>query len=188
MCGSRALLLAAAAATVLITGCGQSGQPSPAGHTSAAETTPTAHAAPAGQTSPAATATCRPGWLAGYDVNGGGFYPGGHFYPDTPAGLQHAARDSYRQDVYNTGTDQGVTVTFTDTRGVTVNGFVVQVADSQGTIVGQTYINGLSGLPRFLAPGEAVSYVIDWEDYLGRMPTVTNSTYLHSSCIISFWN
>src|SRR5262245_15831953 len=116
MHGHRALL-AAAAAAVLITGCGQTAPaPSLTGHAAhtrpaapAAQTGP-AHTTPAAQTGPAAAATCATGWVAGQDASGDL-----RFFPDATQGARDAARASYDPGVFNTSVDQGVKVTFSDT-------------------------------------------------------------------------
>jgi hypothetical protein len=178
-----------AAAAVLITGCGGSvAGPSLTGHTApSARTKPSAQTASAAQAGPSATSACGTGWLAGYDINGGGFAPGGAFFTDTPHGLRAAVRDSYRPGVYNMGPDQGVRVTFKAAHGITVHVFTVELID-RGTVIGQVNINDQPGMPRFLAPGESVSYVIDWGDYPGQIPTMSKSAYLRSSCNISGWS
>ena len=188
MRGHRAALLAAAAAAVLATGCGQSAQaPGPAAASGTAQGTTTAPATPAATASPntpAAVATCATGWLAGQHSSGAP-----RFFPDTPAGLRTAGRDSYDPGVYNTGVGQGVQVVFQDTRGVTVNGFVVELDNSQGDAIWSGMVNDQAGLPRYLAPGEAQTWTVDWGvTTAARPPVISNSAYLHLRCVISYWN
>jgi ABC-type amino acid transport substrate-binding protein len=175
MRGHRVALLGAATAAVLATGCGQSAQaPDPAAATGTAQS----------NTAAPATATCATGWIAGHDASGAP-----RFFPDTPTGLRIAGRDSYYLGPYNTGVGQGVQVVFQDTRSVTVNRFVVELDNSQGDAIWSGMVNDQAGLPRYLAPGEAQTWTVDWRaTTAARPPVISNGAYLHLKCVISDWN
>jgi hypothetical protein len=90
------------------------------------------------------------------------------------------------------GVDTGVRVVITNTsgRGVILNGFTMDTDDSQGNMISQhTISSGITGagdLPRFLAPGESDSFVLDFRDLTGVV-SISTHNYLHSSCAVSGW-
>jgi hypothetical protein len=142
--------------------------------------------------------TCALGWLAGYQPGTGGFFSvsGAGFYPDTAGGQREAAsaqaslNSQYGSQIGGTTPDTGAKVKITNNagRGVTLNQFTLENDDSQGTMIGgQPAIVTGPGLPRFLAPGESFSLVLDFADMGGQTVSVSDSTYLHASCKVSGW-
>lgn len=115
---------------------------------------------------------------------------GSRFFPDGTAGLAAAHRYSYRPGKWNTGVDEGAEVTIrAASRGVTVNGFQVQVYDEHGTMIGQDWVAGLPGLPRYLGSGESQTWPVNWRTDLptGAIPATDSHTYLGASCTIAAW-
>ncbi|HUY48376.1 MAG TPA: hypothetical protein VMV92_22045 [Streptosporangiaceae bacterium] len=169
---ARSAVAAATAAMVALPGCS-----SPAHQE--ATSTPAAHASR--QTSPAAaspsppTPTPTPAATAssvgmschlGYDGETGNLLP------------LKAANASYTS---------AFLATLTDISGhdVTVNGFTEQTLSSTGQIIDTHDIDNTvaSGLPRFLAPGESASFLIDFQNLSGSV-YVSNADYMKSYCVI----
>jgi hypothetical protein len=180
------LLLAAAAAAALITGCGQSA-PTPDPYSGAAATP----AAPAAQQGPAAVATCRTVWLSGGgSLSSDGSVTNPRAFPDTPAGLRRAAAYSYRPGMSNTNVDGGVIVAFKAARPVTLTNLAVELDNPQGSIWSGS--EDPEGQPHYFAAGEHASWTIDWVTGTGgeqdTPPSVSAHAYLQLRCVVPFWN
>jgi hypothetical protein len=79
-----------------------------------------------------------------------------------------------------------VTITNNTGAGVTLNGFTIET-DDQGAVVTQQPVTSGFDLPRFLAPGESDSFVLQWSALPGSV-NVSGNSYLHSTWRVSEWN
>ena len=157
--------------------------PSPGNMPTAAPVSPAAPPPPSSPAPVILNTTCDMGWLVPY-YNGG-------FYPDTAAGMRQANQTA-SADGGSAVTGARVTVSNTTSGGVTLNGFTVEIDDSQGSPVGTPFTvtadtPGAQGtLPRYLGPGESVSFTLDWQDVTSPVH-VTTQDYLSESCTVTGW-